>query len=64
MCSALMKNWVSKRVLIVDDEPFNLSSMRILLKLSLKKMNIDDTMLDAYIDQASNGSEAVEFVRK
>ena len=51
-CSVNMKNFVNKRILIVDDEPFNLQSIVVILKLALKKLKIDEKILDPYIDIA------------
>jgi phage gp16-like protein len=41
---------VNKRILIVDDEPFNLMSLMTILRLSLKKMGLDELLLKDYID--------------
>ena len=49
----------SKRILIVDDEPFNLIGLKFLLQ-SYFTSEVD---FDSYIDEASNGAEAVEMVK-
>lgn len=50
MCSFTMRNFINKRLLIVDDEPFNLQSLNVMLKLSLKQLNVDPDIIDPYLD--------------
>ena len=49
----------SKRILIVDDEPFNL----IGLKFLLSKHFTSEQDFDTYLDTANNGQEAVDLVK-
>jgi CheY-like chemotaxis protein len=48
--------------MLVDDEPFNLYSMRIMLQESLKQLGLPETIFNSYIDYATNGNEALEKV--
>ena len=52
---AMMKN---RRILIVDDEPYNLLSMKIILQQSGFKDLLD------LVDQANNGLEAYRYVKE
>ena len=65
----------NKRFLIVDDEPYNLMGLKIILaqaeKKLLQEMHHGEDPIDGYmeeicdlVDQASNGKEAVEAVIK
>jgi CheY-like chemotaxis protein len=47
---------IKRRILLVDDEPYNL----IALKIMLSKCNIPEDL----IDRAYNGQEAYEMVQK
>lgn len=51
-----------KRILIVDDEPFNLKSLKIMIEVSLKLLGMDSTLLDNYIDVATDGVQAITQV--
>ena len=63
-------SWKSKRILIVDDEPYNLIAMKIVLEQAEKKLlqkNFNNDVLNKtrakisdIIDQASNGLDAFE----
>lgn len=57
-----MINSISKRVLIVDDEPFNLRSLQVMIKLSLKQLKVDPDIIEPYLDKAKNGREAADLV--
>lgn len=48
----------NKRILIVDDEPYNIVGMKVLLPQAC-----DIGILD-YVDEARNGKEAVDKVVK
>ena len=54
----------SYRILIVDDEPFNLQSLKVIIQQSIKKMGRPKEFLDKLIDVASNGKEAVKKVKQ
>ena len=50
-------------MLIVDDEPFNLQSLKIIIQQSMKKLGHPKEFLDKHIDVASNGKEAVDKLK-
>ena len=52
------------RILIVDDEPFNLYGLKNILKLAIKRYGYSTLLIDRLVDQASNGKEAVNMVKK
>jgi len=54
---------ISKRILAIDDEPFNLQSMKILLELSIKKLELPLASLMNYIDYAKYGNEYIAKVK-
>jgi two-component system sensor histidine kinase/response regulator len=59
-----MSNYSSDfRIMLVDDEPFNIKSMMVILKLSLKSMGLDPSIIDDITDFAYNGQEAVQLVK-
>lgn len=49
---------IPKRILIVDDEPYNLVGLKIVIEAANKKT------LKGLIDEAKNGEEAVKMVKK
>lgn len=53
----------NKRILIVDDEPFNLNSLMILIELCSKDLGVDFQYLSSLIDTAKDGFEAFEKVQ-
>jgi len=54
----------NNRILIVDDEPFNLLGLETVLKLAMEKTGLPDGYLSSVLDKAANGEEAVEAVNK
>ena len=50
------------KILVVDDEPFNLKSMQVILCAAFKAMKLRLTDPKLVFDFASNGQEAVEKV--
>ena len=48
--------------MIVDDEPFNLQGMLIILRSSMKKLGHNPDIIESLIDQANNGQEAVSLL--
>lgn len=56
--SSIIKSRSSKRILVVDDEPFNLKSMKVIIDSVLKKLGLEEEFLNSFIDQAQNGLEA------
>lgn len=47
------------RILLVDDEPYNIQAMLILLKLVFKRLNIPESYVEKIVDHASDGHQAV-----
>ena len=47
---------VQRRVLIVDDEPFNLMSLKTILKSALKIIKVNPDLLKDLIDEANDGN--------
>jgi hypothetical protein len=45
--------------MIVDDEPFNLQSMRVIICQALKRLGLGQDVLNHLIDEATDGQEAV-----
>lgn len=43
------------RILIIDDEPFNLMSLMAIFKQAAKRMGLKEDALDGVIDQANDG---------
>ena len=52
------------RIMIVDDEPFNLQSMMIILKAALKQLGQSPDLLDQTVEQANDGEDAIDMVKK
>jgi len=53
---------VQERILIVDDEPYNIDAMRIIVQCATAdKPNF---MFKQRVDTASNGADALELVKK
>ena len=55
-------NLNQKRILIVDDEPYNLMGLEMVLSHTFKLIGIKEREIAQMIDQASNGQEALEMV--
>jgi len=53
-----LNNSTMKRILIVDDEPYNLLGLKIVIEVADPDINIL-----SIIDQASNGLEALKKVK-
>ena len=53
-----------ERILIIDDDPFNLVSLKILLKLTLKKLGLPEVIIEKLVDQGSNGQQAVDLFKE
>ena len=47
----------------MDDESFNIYSLKIIIEASLTKMGREPTILNAFIDVATNGEEAVRMFK-
>jgi PleD family two-component response regulator len=54
----------TRRILIVDDEPFNIQGLKIILRAAYKKMHQPIDELEGLIDTAMNGQEAVDAVKR
>jgi CheY-like chemotaxis protein len=50
------------RILVIDDEPFNLKAMDILLNLASKDLNFQVDMIKNMTDFCSSGKEALEKI--
>ena len=50
------------RILVVDDEPFNLQSMKFVLSLAMQRNEQDKAIIDCITDYASSGKEALEHI--
>ena len=53
-----------KRILVVDDEKYNLDAMMFLLKGSFKKMGKEEEIVDHLVDYANDGQEAIDMYKK
>lgn len=53
-----MHSTLQKRILVVDDEPFNIIGLEIIIQQATKIKGIKHI-----IDQAKNGQEALDIVR-
>lgn len=51
-----------KRILLADDEPFNLKSLKVLLELALLEMGHPKDLLSDLIDLSQNGQESLHRV--
>ena len=51
------------RILIVDDEPFNLYGLENVLKLAITRFGYSAELIEKLVDQASNGKEAINMVK-
>lgn len=52
------------RLLVVDDEAFNLQSMKIVLKSAMDKIGLRSCLLDRFTDYASDGQQALNLVQQ
>jgi hypothetical protein len=50
------------RILLIDDEIFNLKALKSLISLSIFQLGYDKKKLEDRIDLASNGQEALQMV--
>ena len=53
-----------RRILLVDDEPFNLLSVKVLLKTITRQLGKDPCIIDEILDSATDGIEAIEAVMR
>ena len=53
-----------KRILLVDDDPFNLQSLRIIVEMAIKQLKLPLDAIRRLIDTATDGLEAQEIVRR
>ena len=54
----------SHRILLVDDEPFNLQTIDYMVTRSLQNKGYYNQKVTAQIDRASDGQQAVDLVRQ
>ena len=52
------------RILIVDDEKYNLDAMMFILKGCFKKMGKDEEIVDHLVDYANDGQEAIDMYKR
>ena len=45
----------NRKILIVDDEPFNIKAMEILIKMALQSLGMPVDIMETIIDIAYNG---------
>lgn len=50
------------RILMVDDEPFNLRGLRVIMKKAVSNLGHNPDILEELIDQCFNGQEALDLV--
>ena len=48
-----------QRILVVDDEPLNIMAITHNLKMAIKNMGHDEAIIDALMDTARDGTDAV-----
>jgi CheY-like chemotaxis protein len=53
---------MDRRILLVDDEPFNLLSVKVLLKTITRQLGIDPNIIEENLDSVTDGIEAIEAV--
>ena len=53
-----------RRILVVDDEKYNLDAMKFILKGCMKKMGQEEEIVDQLVDYANDGYEAIEQYKK
>jgi CheY-like chemotaxis protein len=46
---------VSRRIMVCDDEPFNVQGLIIVLKAVVKKMGVSEKLVDELVDKCYNG---------
>jgi CheY-like chemotaxis protein len=51
------------RILVIDDEPYNLKAMEIILQLASRELNLNTEVIKDITDFCCSGVEAVEKVR-
>ena len=51
------------RILVVDDECFNLKGMQVILSLSIKKLGHSQELIDCITDYESSGDQAMKRVK-
>merc|ERR1712100_535436 len=60
----VVKQYVcNQRILMVDDEPYNLMAMRQILKTALKLVRKDCSIIDDILHEASFGQEAIDMFK-
>jgi CheY-like chemotaxis protein len=54
----------NRKILIVDDEPFNIMAMEILIKMALQSLGMPVDIMETIIEKAYNGKQALEKVKQ
>ena len=52
----------TKQILIVDDEPFNLTAIMVVLKATARQLGFHSNFIDSIVDQELSGTQAVAQV--
>ena len=52
-----------KKILVVDDEPFNILGLKNILKICFVRLKLPSCTIDGLVDTAHNGKEALERVK-
>lgn len=55
---------VPSKILVIDDEPFNLHSLGVVIKLTLQQLGFRGISLDTVLDFAQDGKQAVDIVQE
>ena len=50
------------KILVIDDEPFNLQSLGVIIKLTLQQLGFNGVVLKTIVDFAQEGKQAVTMV--
>jgi len=53
----------SKKIIVVDDEPFNILGLKNILKICFDRLNLPACSMDKLVDTAFNGQEALDRVK-
>lgn len=55
---------IKRRILLIDDEIFNLVSLKFLIGISVKNLGFSEEQAFSLIDFASNGQDAMQKIGK
>jgi len=54
----------SKKIFIIDDEPFNILGLKNILKLCFDKIGLPSCSIDDVVDIAYNGKDALDKIKQ